>query len=76
MGFKSRFEYVQGWRVTDILGERVPEGGGGHTEGSLPEGPEFGTGGDKEAHVSGPQRSGWGVMVEEIGEVPRGFLLC
>ena len=69
MGFKGRFEYVHGWGVTDSLGERVPEGGGCHTKGSVPEGPEFGSWFDEEAHVCGPQRSGWDVVTEEIGEV-------
>ncbi len=40
MSFQGGFESVQRWGVTDFRRERVPEGGGCNTEGSVPKGTE------------------------------------
>ena len=51
MGLEGPFEGVQCGDVANLRRESVPEGGGCHTEGSVPEGSQFGAGGGEQARV-------------------------
>lgn len=51
----------------NLIWERVPEGSGCHTEGSIPKGSPAGAGDRQEIHVQRLQVLQWGMFMEEIG---------
>ena len=66
MGLEGPFEGVKHRDVADLRMESVPEGGGCHTEGSVPKGLQVGTDGGEQARVGRPQVPGWGMWAEEV----------
>lgn len=44
VGFEGRLEGIELRTVADVFGEGVPEGGGGDTEGPVPQGSVLGYG--------------------------------
>ena len=48
VGFEAGLEQGEGLRLTEVLGEGVPELRGCHREGSVPKAPEFGLGDGKQ----------------------------
>ena len=59
--------------MSEVMGERVPEGGGGDGEGSVPPGSVLGSGGrGEEVGISRSEVAGGGVMVKEVSEVGGG----
>ena len=58
-----------------MLRERVPEGGGGDRESSVPQGSVLGHGDGEEVCVGGTEGAGGSVRVEQVGEVGGGLVV-
>ncbi len=62
--------------LTDVFGERVPEGGGSYGEGSVAPGPVLGSvWWRQEVSIRGAEAAGRIVAVEQVGEVGGGLVM-
>ena len=55
VGLQSGLEGWEGGGISDVFGELIPEGGGGHCKGSVAPGPALCLGGAEEASITGPE---------------------
>ncbi len=66
VSLQCRLKRVQSRCLANLRWERVPEGRGCHTEGSVPKGSPAGAGDGEETQVCRPQVQQGGVFMEEV----------
>ncbi|MDG2555459.1 hypothetical protein P7M41_26040, partial [Vibrio parahaemolyticus] len=73
--FQKEFESIKGVNIANVMGERVPEGGGSYGAGSVTPGsvlgPEWWS---QEVGIRGAEAGGGSVVVEQVSEVGGGWL--